>query len=390
LITILVGRVAGPVELGRYTVAFSILVLLGCAQEALLTTPYAICAPRLRKRARTALSDAVVAMHGLLIATVALIGLFVILVEYLLASDAAIFQMTVALTIAAPLSLAWEFSRRMMLAQLRVMSAAIVDATAAVLQIGLLLALFVLARLDGATAAAVLGLGCALPAAICLAPLLPQRRPRRLALYWQRHWRVGKWIMGSQMVRAMSSVLPIWILASLAGDPAAGIFAACVSIPMISNPLIFAMGNLLMPKAAHALASTGVAGVVRLILRGIAAVTLLLLPLGLAMLLAGESILQLLYGTQYTGQGPTLAVLGLCPIVWAATSVLACGQAALRQTKASFVATVCGVLVCALVIAALATAWQVLGGAIGLLAGSLTMCALQAWQFSQRCREFSR
>src|SRR5258708_2636192 len=75
LISIIVGRAAGPDDLGRYAVAFYVLVLLGCVQEALLTTPLAICAPRLRKQSRAALTDSVVAMHGLLIVIVAMVGL---------------------------------------------------------------------------------------------------------------------------------------------------------------------------------------------------------------------------------------------------------------------------------------------------------------------------
>lgn len=389
LITIIVGRAAGPVDLGRYAVAFYVLVLLGCAQEALLTTPYAICAPRLRKRSRRALSDSVVTMHGLLVAVVTLVGLSAMAIEYLLGSDPALVSMTTALTIAAPLSLMWEFSRRMMLAKLRIISATIVDGFAASLQVGALLILAAIARLDGATAIAVLGLGCVLPAAVCLWQLRPQTLPQYLRLYWLRNWRLGKWIMGSQMVRAISSVIPIWLLASLAGDPAAGIFAACVSIPMISNPLIFAIGNLLMPKTAHAFANEGVPGVVRLVLGATAAAGVILVPLGLAMILAGDAILTLFYDTRYAGYGTTLAILGLCPMIWATTSILACGQAALRQTRASFIATICGIATSAVVIAVLASTWQVLGAALGLVVGSATICLIQVWQFARRCRELA-
>jgi O-antigen/teichoic acid export membrane protein len=297
--------------------------------------------------------------------------------------------MSMALAIAAPLSLMWEFARRMMLAQLRVAHATIVDVVAASLQVVALLGLAWCERLDGSAAIAMLGLGCALPALVCLRGLLPQRRPHHLAQYWGRNWQLGKWIMGSQMARALSSVVPIWLLAWLAGDPAAGVFAACVSIPMISNPLIFAIGNLLMPKAAHAFADEGPSGVVRLVLRGTTAAAAALIPLGLVLIFAGESILELVYGPRYVGHGPTLAVLGLCPLVWAATSVLACGQAALKQTRANFVATISGIVVSAVVIAALASGWQVLGAAIGLLAGSATMCVIQAWQFARRCQELA-
>jgi O-antigen/teichoic acid export membrane protein len=389
LITIIIGRAAGPVDLGRYAVAFYLLVLLGCAQEALITTPYAICAPRLRKKSSSALRDATVAMHGLFVAIVAVFCLVTVAALWCIDSQPGLLSMSMAMAVAAPLSLIWEFARRTMLAHLRVAHATVIDAVAASLQVIALLTLAFFARLDSSSAVAILGLGCALPALVCLWRLLPEHRPAHLALYWRRNWQLGKWIMGSQMMRALSSVIPIWLLAALAGDLAAGVFAACVSIPMISNPFIFAIGNLLMPKAAHAMGRDGAPGVLRLVLAATAASAAVLVPLGLALFFAGEWILELVYGSRYAGYGTTLAVLGLCPILWAATSSLACGQAALRQTKASFVATMCGILISAAVIAALASTWQVLGAAIGLLAGSATMCLIQTWQFVRRCRELT-
>src|SRR5688572_6266877 len=46
--TIFLGRAAGAVELGHYSIAFMTFLALGCLQEALVTTPYAIHCHRLR------------------------------------------------------------------------------------------------------------------------------------------------------------------------------------------------------------------------------------------------------------------------------------------------------------------------------------------------------
>jgi O-antigen/teichoic acid export membrane protein len=162
-----------------------------------------------------------------------------------------------------------------------------------------------------------------------------------------------------------------------------------MSIPMIANPFIFAIGNLLMPKAAHAFGSGGVKAVVRLIVAAAAASAGLLLPFGVVLLFAGESILELMYGPKFAGSGATLAILGFAPLVWSTTSVLGCGQAALKQTKASFVATLSGLTVSAVAIAVLAPTWDVPGAAMGLLCGSVAMCIAQIWQFWRRCRELT-
>src|SRR5436190_12762522 len=59
LATIIVGRYCGAGELGTYTLAFSLLVLVGCFQEAIVTTPYAVFGQRLRRRSRATYAGAV-------------------------------------------------------------------------------------------------------------------------------------------------------------------------------------------------------------------------------------------------------------------------------------------------------------------------------------------
>src|SRR5215212_9400776 len=63
LATISVGRHCGPHELGTYSLAFALLVLGGCFQEAIVTTPYAVLGQRLRRRSRASYAGAVAGMH---------------------------------------------------------------------------------------------------------------------------------------------------------------------------------------------------------------------------------------------------------------------------------------------------------------------------------------
>src|SRR5262245_20727373 len=61
--TLVVGRFCGPAELGEYSLAFSLHVLAGCVQEALLTTPYAVVSKRLRPRSRATYAGAIARMY---------------------------------------------------------------------------------------------------------------------------------------------------------------------------------------------------------------------------------------------------------------------------------------------------------------------------------------
>src|SRR4051794_27656768 len=82
LATIIVGRCCGPRELGTYSLAFSLLVLGGCFQEAIVTTPYAVLGQRLRRRSRSMYAGAIARMHfsaavggAILLVALAVIGL---------------------------------------------------------------------------------------------------------------------------------------------------------------------------------------------------------------------------------------------------------------------------------------------------------------------------
>src|SRR5881227_1265782 len=111
LATIIVGRSCGAGELGTYSLAFSLLVLGGCFQEAIVTTPYAVLGQRLRRRSKAAYAGAVARMHFL-----AALGGAVFLVG--VAAVGFLFKIpglpTIAFVLAVtlPCSLAIEFVRR--------------------------------------------------------------------------------------------------------------------------------------------------------------------------------------------------------------------------------------------------------------------------------------
>jgi O-antigen/teichoic acid export membrane protein len=279
----------------------------------------------------------------------------------------------------------------MLLAQLRVLHATLLDASAAVLQIAGLLLLAWWNLLSDASALATVGIGGALPAVLVAFGLAIQARPvlRLLPLYLARHWEIGKWLMGSQVVRALSGTLPIWITAAMVGGSAVGILAACSNLAMLSNPLIFAVANLLTPKAAAAYAKSGVRGVNRLMGGATLAMACILIPFGLVLAVAGDSLLVLMSGDEFGGQHVVFAILAVCPAFWAITSVLGCGLAALKHTRATFTSSLAGTLITAMLVLALAPQLQVVGSVIGLLVGGVVTCLMTAWQYRQRSRELA-
>src|SRR4051812_29771283 len=163
LATIIVGRYCGPRELGTYSLAFSLLVLGGCFQEAIVTTPYAVLGQRLRRRSRATYAGAAARMH--IMAAAGGAGLLLVLVIF-----GFIFQIqalpTIALVLAftVPCSLAIEFARRFALAELDVHTAAWLDAAVTGIQLVLLIVLAQFKSLDARVALIAVGVAYITPA----------------------------------------------------------------------------------------------------------------------------------------------------------------------------------------------------------------------------------
>src|SRR3954466_7041532 len=116
LTTIIIGRYCGAGELGTYSLAFSVLVLGGCFQEAIVTTPYAVLGQRLRRRSRITYAGGIARMHFVAAAA----GALFLLAGALIANLLQIHTLpTIALVLAVtlPCSLGIEFVRRLALAE---------------------------------------------------------------------------------------------------------------------------------------------------------------------------------------------------------------------------------------------------------------------------------
>src|SRR3954468_14034233 len=165
LATIIVGRYCGPREAGPYSLAFSLLVLGGCFQEAIVTTPYAVLGQRLRRRSRSMYAGAIARMHfsaavggAILLVALAIVG-FVFKVQALPA-------VALVLAVTLPCSLAIEFVRRFSLAELNVQTATWLDASVTGLQLLLLLLLAQLKWLDARIALLAVGAAYVTPALV--------------------------------------------------------------------------------------------------------------------------------------------------------------------------------------------------------------------------------
>ncbi|WP_182870768.1 lipopolysaccharide biosynthesis protein [Rhodopirellula sp. JC639] len=369
--TVMVGRFGSESELGYYSLAFSVFVLLVGFQESLISIPYTVFVKRLspddqRKYGASSLAQAIglnlIAMLVLLIACVliqttrgatGMIGLLWLLVALL------------------PFLMLREFARRMAFAQLHVPTAMALDLAVSVLQLGGLAALALADQMTAGAAFLVTGIATGLSGLIWLTLVRSsfQWDRSRMRSDWVENIRFGKWVTGAQLTSVLQTYFAHWLLAAVIDERATGIYAACMTVVMLSNPFILGMSNVLSPKAAHAFAAGGAAAAAHLVWRFTGVMLSILCVFAALVGVFGNAIVVWIFDQQYGGHGAAILVLASGTIALGAGYSFASGLRAINRPAANFWAGIWGLVVTVVISSALVHRASILGTSLGLVSG---------------------
>ncbi|WP_145360075.1 polysaccharide biosynthesis protein [Alienimonas californiensis] len=377
--TVAVGRAAGEAELGVYALAAAGLIFAGVAQEAIVTKPYTV----LREGdadpgyAGSALLQHVGLGGGLAAA------LLIAAAAAAAAGATAAAAVLAALAVVTPLSLLWEFARRMSFAHLHLRTALAVDCGLAAMQLGALAGLWATGRLTALTALAATGAGAAVAGAIWLARARASLRfaRGRAGEDWRRSWRFGRWILAAQLCGQACGNAPHWILAAAVGMAATGRFAAAQNVVLLCNPLILAVGSLLVAQTAAARRSGGPAAVRGVTVQTAIALTGLTGLFWFGLLFAAEPLLGLVYGSSFTSAAPVILLLGLAPLAWSLSTAFEAGLSAIDRPELGFRAMLAGLLATVVAAVPLTIFYGAAGAAATVAIGSAVSAAALAVPF---------
>lgn len=376
--TIIVGRVCGPETLGNYTLAFTLLILVLGIQESLITVPYMIYGNRRSGEARAGLAGSVL-IHSWML------GILTILCLFAAAGGVAVSGRlpglaSVLLTMASvcPFILLQEFCRRMALAHLRTQAAFAVDALTASIQLGGLAALVWMGRLSASSAFAALGAATAVAAGSWLWAVRSEFRFERARVLpeLRRHWSFGRWVFGGSTISILYAFSVYWIVALVLGTKAAGLFAACQAVIMLSNPFLLGVSNVLGPWSAQAFARGGRREVRQVMERAVPIVVGAMSVFCVGAALLGEPFLEIVYGPEYVGHRFTISVLGLSALASSIGLVAHAGLCAVERPQVVFAANAAGLAIMFSVVGLFIPSLGLLGVATALLVGNVLGSAI--------------
>jgi O-antigen/teichoic acid export membrane protein len=380
---VIIARACSKEEFGLYVLGFSLILLMTDFQTSLISTPYMVYAPRLKGRAH-ALYTGSTLIHQLafcLLAMLALVcGAFAVTAGI---GPRGLGPVLWALVAVIGLIMFREFARRVCFARLKLKTAFLFDTCIAVGQISGLLLLVRFGLLSANRAYWVIGSACGIAVLWWLwsdREFYHLRMSESLADL-KKNWILGKWVFASGLVWAVSMNLYPWLLAFFHGTASAGVWAACLGVVSVGNPLLLGIQNFLGPKIAHVYAADSSSALRRLVLKIAAAVSLPMSVLCLALIFWGGRIITLLYGRQYAGNNVVVTILALNLLVAAAAFSFSRALFAIERADVDFLVNFAALFIMVTLGLWLVRALGPLGAALGLLGANLVTSAVRAGAF---------
>lgn len=374
----IIGRTTSASQLGQYYIVLSIVMVILGIQDQLVTAPYIVYSKQ-RKGRELAEYAGSIWMHHLILTALIVVGLFIAIEIFEKASHSAIVPGLWALLGAVPFLMLRNGVRRYSYANLKVNQVIPLDIIVAVLQLGGLGALAYFDRLSLTRIYAVMGGACCLA---CVGWYLLDRpqvqlvRPR-IATDWRVNWGFGRWALKSFLVGNLTPYATLWILTVSAGAAATGILGACTTIVGLTNVVLTGVANVLTAQAADAYVSGGAHELRRILMRAAALLGSLIGAFCLFVLLTGDLLTVLTFGTAFQGTGLILFALALSALMTSISTVVGNGLWAIDKPHLNFVADVCCLTLTLLGAAVLIAPLGALGAALAILAGTLTSAVVR-------------
>jgi O-antigen/teichoic acid export membrane protein len=252
------------------------------------------------------------------------------------------------------------------MARLAFRTALFTDAISYLGQAGVLWLLARNGKLTPEVGFAVIAFTCAVAAVVQLS-LMRVRFTGRLNLGdWARSfWMTGYWVLGSSLVTNFSIQAVPWALFLFRGPAEAAGFQAISNLLGVAHPIMFSLGNIVVPAAARAHVKNGLAAARRVALREAAQGGLMLLPYLATLLIFPRQLLGLFYGSSspYLALDSALRLLTVLYALHYVSLALKFLLNALEKNRPQFVAELCGSLLLAGLVVPLVL-WFGLTGAI--------------------------
>ncbi len=332
LSAVVIARTLAPTDYGLYALIYGSMIFLNNLHAALVIYPLSVRgAPADPAQLRQ------IASYSLVITAILLGPQMVILG---VATGA--LQQVSLLAIGLVTVLAWqtqETLRRSLMAHLRYQDVIWGDSVSYLGQLGVILILAAQHGLSLQTAFGAIALTSGLAAMIQYGQLrLAPIQLSHFKYYIGDYWQLGCWVLLGNFVGVFTIQAFPWTLAFCFSPEESAKLSAVATILGVSHPIMFGLGNLLIPAVAKAFRDEGVFTAQSVAWRYGIQGAILLLPYYLGLLLVPEVALQLFYGSQspYLELGTPLRLFVIVYVFNYALQIVSALLRGLEQSRTTF------------------------------------------------------
>ena len=341
-------------QLGYYSSAFGVLMLLVGLHEAFVTTPLTVFNQNRNDDQRKQFSG------SMLITSVLVIGLIAAITGVLISIQSGfkilkpeLGAALVAAAALAPLQLLREFSRRWLLANLKVVASAWLECFFAACYLTALFALVYSANVSAISVFVIIGCVNAIGLLVWWMIYRSefQFASKSTTMQVSENFRYGRWVAGENVCSVLTMYMCVWLLTFTVDEAAAGVFFACFTVVLLANPFLLGVTSILAPRAAQSFVQDGWIGLRRVLMQyGLLVVSVLTAFSGF-LFVFGDDLTALIFDyddyfdTHLGGVNNVTATLGLAMPFMGLSFVITSGLLAANRPYESFYSAVVGLVV---------------------------------------------
>ncbi len=336
---LLLARYLGLAEFGKFTLLWMVVMFVGSMQQALIVSPMMSIGARIAKESSPEQYNATALLQAIIF------SLSVAMLLFGIVGATSIFYplwnlegLVWPLCLSASAFLFRDFLRRFYFYQQRQDLALLNDIVSNSLQIGLIVLVFAVLPLSLDTVLLLLALSSFVGILVAFPKISLIVDRATLVKHSKRHWRFGKWQVGSALLFWLSGNYFIVVAASILGATAVGGFKAAQNVVGVTNIFLQGLENFAPIKLAKAMVQGGKSE-----MRGVAYSVALSIGSAIAVIclsvaLIAPDLLEVLYGQRFIEYAYVLRWLCLFQCLTFFTAVLQMMLKALEDTKQIFFA----------------------------------------------------
>ena len=340
-------------QLGYYSSAFGVLMILIGIHEAFVTTPLTVFNQKRDDDERKPFSGNMLITSLMVIGVIATgTGIFIAIQFGYQILKPELGLVLIAAAVLAPLQLVRELSRRWLLANMAVKESAWLEYLYAGLYLVALIGLVFAANISAV--AVFISIGCAnvIGLVIWWAIYRNQFSFGRSTLKSQvkENFHYGRWVAGENVCSTITMYMCVWFLTYKIDASAAGVFFACLTIVMLANPLLLGIASILAPRAAQEYVNHSWAGLRQILFKyGLLTLCVLVVFSG-GLWLWGEQLTELFFKEKYAayfaehmgGKNEITRILGLSMPLLGLSFLFTIGLLSANRPQDSFFAALAG------------------------------------------------